>query len=140
MCFYEFLFFGQFLHFWGTVGIFQDIKPDLPSFCSFFQTQPHARLCRKMAQATQTVIYTGQALRTVLCAFAQGPGQLPWQLPKAQFWGLAQCKYLLLWPVPWAAWSGMWLSFKKRAQGWQGRLEGLKNSHGPSKMRKLLKK
>ncbi len=40
-------------------------------------------------------------------------------------------------PVPFSGMAGMWLSLKKRAKGWQGRLEGFKNSHGPSKMRKL---
>ena len=47
-------------------------------------------------------------------------------------WGTAQCHFPAL--------SGMWLSLKKRAKGWQGRLEGLKNSHGPSKVQKLPKK
>ena len=42
-------YFLQFSHFWGTVGIFQALKPALPPFCSVFQTQPHARPCRKMA-------------------------------------------------------------------------------------------
>ncbi len=58
-------------------------------------------------------------------AVARGLGQLPKGKPQLQvltlrptFWGTAQCHF--------PAWPGMWLSLKKRAKGWQGRLEGFK--------------
>ncbi len=67
-------------------------------------------------------------------AVARGLGQLP----KVQILRLAKGKYLLVGAHAHERHGPrMWLSLKKRAKGWQGRLEGFKNSHGPSKMRKL---
>ena len=47
MCFYQFLFFEQFSHFWGTVGIFQALKPALPSLLLFFS---NSATCQTMPE------------------------------------------------------------------------------------------